>query len=254
VKENLEQEGLTVTPGVLNPEALVVKGLNNIANHPDFLSGKWTVQDESAMLVGHVLDPQPFEKILDMCSAPGGKSTHLAQLMQNTGEIISCDVHPHKVTLIAKNAERMGIGCITPCLQDGVVQRQDFVGQFDKVLLDAPCSGLGILKRKPDIRYDKTLQDSEAIAALQKQLLQNASNYLKPNGILVYSTCTLTRRENQDMVDFAVKELGFALEPISPYLPKTLLPFVTTEGMILILPHYADSDGFFIARLRKKAD
>lgn len=251
--ETLEVEGITIEPGHLLDEAFYVKKVENIQDLASFTKGQWTVQDESAMLVAHVLQPKAGERILDMCSAPGGKSMHMAGMMQNEGEIIACDIHAHKLELIAKNAQRLGITCIKPTLQDGMVLREEWIGKFDKVLLDAPCSGLGIMKRKPDIRLNKMPEDLEAIAAIQKELIQNAIKYLKPNGRLVYSTCTISRLENECMVEEAVSNHGLELENMVDTIPKVLQPFIEKEGMLQILPDMADTDGFFIASLRKRS-
>lgn len=251
--EILEKEKVKVEAGHLLEEAFYLKKVDNLQNLASFKAGAWTVQDESAMLVAHVMSPQKGEHILDMCSAPGGKSMHMATLMKNEGEIIACDVHAHKLELIEKNAKRLGIKIIKPTLQDGMVLNEDFVGKFDKVLLDAPCSGLGIMKRKPDIRLHKTEEDLKEIVAMQKALLKNAVSYLKPNGRLVYSTCTISYEENEKMVQEAIKEYSLELENIVDTIPKLIQHAVEDEGMIQILPHMADTDGFFIASFRRRS-
>lgn len=245
----LEEEGIQVEKGELLDEAMYLKNVDDLQHSPSFKSGKWTVQDESAMLVAHVVNPNPGECILDMCSAPGGKSIHMAELMQNQGEIISCDIHEHKLELIAKNAERMGISIIKPTLQDGSKYEASFEGKFDKVLLDAPCSGLGIMKRKPDIRYNKVEEDIKDIVAIQKAIAVQAVKYLKPGGTLVYSTCTISKEENEGMVDFMINELGMKLDDLTAMVPEKIRKDVQKQGMIQILPQMADTDGFFIARL-----
>lgn len=249
----LEAEGVTVTPGEFLEEAMYLKNVDNIQNMPSFKEGLWTVQDESAMLVGKVIAPQSGERILDLCSAPGGKSIHMAEIMKNEGEIISCDIHPHKLELIAKNAARMGATIIKPTLQDGTVFNEAFVESFDRILVDAPCSGLGIMKRKPDIRYNKELTDLEDIAQIQRAILTQAVKYLKPNGVLVYSTCTISKEENEEMVDFMTGELGLELNEIVDTIPKVLQKEVKQGSMIQILPQIAGTDGFFIAGLKKRS-
>ncbi len=249
----LQEEGVTVLPGEFLEEAMYLKNVDNIQNMSSFKKGLWTVQDESAMLVGKVIAPQSGERILDLCSAPGGKSIHMAELMKNEGEIISCDIHPHKLELIAKNAERMGATIIKPTLQDGTVCNEDFIGKFDRVLVDAPCSGLGIMKRKPDIRYNKEMTDIEDIAQIQRAILTQAVKYLKPEGTLVYSTCTISKVENEEMVDFMTKELGLELNEIVDTIPNKLQKEVRQGSMIQILPQLAGTDGFFIAGLKKRS-
>lgn len=252
VIKRLEAEGVTVMPGEFLDEAMYLKNVDNIQNMSSFKEGLWTVQDESAMLVGKVIAPKAGERILDLCSAPGGKSIHMAELMQNKGEIISCDIHPHKLELIAKNAERMGVTIIKPTLQDGTICNEAFVERFDRILVDAPCSGLGIMKRKPDIRYNKEATDLEDIAAIQRAILTQAVKYLKPEGILVYSTCTISKAENEEMVAFMTNELGLELNKIVDTIPKVLQKEVERESMIQILPQIAGTDGFFIAGLKKR--
>jgi len=251
VQESLQQEHIRCEQGTLLEEAMYIKNLDNLQELTTFKQGKWTVQDESAMLVAHVMNPKPGDKILDMCSAPGGKSIHMAELMQNKGQIISADVHEHKLELIEKNMERMGIEIITPMLQDGTLLNSEFIEAFDKVLLDAPCSGLGIMKRKPDIRYNKSLGDLKAIVMLQKQLAENAVKYLKKEGTLVYSTCTLSKRENEEMASYIVEELGLELCDIADTVPEKLHPYIMDKGMIQIFPFVAETDGFFIACFKK---
>lgn len=248
----LEAEGVEVAKGRLLEEALYIQKVDQLQKMPSFKEGKWTVQDESAMLVAHVMAPQPGEKILDMCSAPGGKSMHMADLMQNQGEIISCDLHAHKMNLISEQAKRLGITIIKPTLQDGTCFNEAFYEAFDGVLLDAPCSGLGILKRKPDMRHHRQQQDIEDIAAIQRALIDQAVKYVKKGGRLVYSTCTISEPENEAMVRYIKEKHGLVLQSIMPYMPEHLKGAVKEEGMIQILPQMADTDGFFIASFKKE--
>ena len=252
VKEALQKEHVLCEAGALLDEALYLKNLDNLQDLTSFKEGLWTVQDESAMLVAHVLDPKPYDKVLDMCSAPGGKSIHMAELMENKGQIISADVHEHKLELIQKNAKRMGIDIMMPVLQDGTLMNAEFIGAFDKILLDAPCSGLGIMKRKPDIRYNKTPQDLKEIVLLQKKIARNAASYLKEEGRLVYSTCTLSKEENEEMVHYIESELNLELCDITYAVPEILRPYIKHKGALQILPFAAGTDGFFIACFKKK--
>ena len=250
VKDLLKEEGITVLEEGFLPESLYIHAPNGIHHSTSFKEGLWTVQDESAMLVGHVLAPEKGDEVLDICSAPGGKTTHLAELMMNEGHIIATDIHAHKIKLIENNAKRLGTFIIEGKLQDGTILNEEWKEKFDKILLDAPCSGLGIIKRKPDIRYAKDEQDIYAINAIQCKLLENAQNYLKKNGILVYSTCTLTQEENQSMVEYALS-LGFKLEAITYEMPECLKPYIKDHAYIEILPYITHTDGFFMARFRK---
>ena len=250
VKALLEDEGIAVLEEGFLPESLYIHAPNGIHHSPSFKQGLWTVQDESAMLVGHVLAPKKGDEVLDVCSAPGGKTTHLAELMCNEGHIIATDIHEHKITLIENNAKRLGASIIEGRLQDGTVPNEEWKEKFDKILLDAPCSGLGIIKRKPDIRYAKDETDIGAINAIQRKLLNNARSYLKKDGILVYSTCTLTQEENQSMVEYALS-LGLKLDAISYEMPACLKPYIKDHAYIEILPHVTHTDGFFMARFKK---
>lgn len=250
VKALLSEEGITVLAEGFLPESFYIHAPSGIHHSPSFKAGLWTVQDESAMLVGHVLGPEKGDEILDVCSAPGGKTVHLAELMQNEGHIIGTDIHEHKIELIEKNAKRLGASIVEGKLQDGMLINEDWKEKFDKILLDAPCSGLGIIKRKPDIRYAKDETAIRDINNIQRKLLKNAINYLKKDGILVYSTCTLTQEENQNMVEYALS-LGLQLDAIPYDMPACLKPYIKDNAYIEILPHVTDTDGFFMARFRK---
>lgn len=250
--EALKEDGIALLEDGMLDESYYVHVPNGIHKSKAFQEGRFTVQDESAMLVGRVLNPSEGDRVLDMCSAPGGKTTHIAELMNNKGEVIGADVHEHKINIITKHAQRMGASCITATLQDGTIFRKEWENSFDKVLLDVPCSGLGIIKRKPDIRYRKTAEDLKSISALQQQLLENAIKYLKVGGTLVYSTCTLTQEENEDRVKEAVEKYGLELSPIESYLPDCLKSYVKDNAYIQILPFVKGTDGFFIARFEKK--
>lgn len=206
------------------------------------------VQDESSMLVANILNPQPGQRVIDVCSAPGGKTTHLAQLMRNKGEIIATDIHPHKIGLIKENAERLGIDIIKPQVQDAAQNMPEWNATADCVLVDAPCSGLGVLRRRAEARWTKTEEGLGEFPGLQKAILANAARYVKPGGRLVYSTCTLEKAENADVIQFFLesnKEFELAGFPH----PKT--------GEIIkelqILPQHDGIDGFYICALTKKA-
>lgn len=248
---HLQEEGVEITQKGFVEEAYYIQTLQQIGHSASYKKGEWTVQDESAMLVAHVLEPKPSECILDMCSAPGGKTTHIATLMGNTGEVIATDVHEHKIEIIQKNSQRMGLSCIKAYLQDGTQKRQDWHEKFDRIVLDAPCSGLGIIKRKPDIRYSKTQEDLKDIIALQKKLIHVAYDYLKPGGTLVYSTCTLNKDENEHMVDYMVN-YGFIKDDLTKTLPLCLKNLLKDNAYIQILPQATQTDGFFIAKLKKE--
>ena len=218
----------------------------------DFKDGKYTVQDESAGLPAVLLKPTENDMILDMCAAPGGKSTHIAQLLGGKGKVYSVDKFDAKIKMMKQNAERLGITNIE-FIQDDAADLQDERVKdlkFDKILLDAPCSGLGVLSKKPEIRWKREFEDVLALTEIQKNLLNSAVKYLKPGGVIVYSTCSTEQEENMDVVkDFLEKNPDFKIDNASQYVKSEL---VNTEGCIETFPHRHNIDGSFAARLIKK--
>ncbi|KKX54136.1 MULTISPECIES: 16S rRNA (cytosine(967)-C(5))-methyltransferase RsmB [Brevibacillus] len=251
----LREQFSAVEPSVVSPDGLVMEG-GHAAGTEWFRQGLFTVQDESSMLVAPALAADPGMRVLDACAAPGGKTTHIAALMQNRGEIIASDVHPHKRDLIAQNAKRLGITIIEPIVSDALHLGEKKLGTFDRILLDAPCTGFGVIRRKPDLKWNKTPDDVKAIAELQYKLLESVAALLAPGGLLVYSTCTIEPEENQLIVQRFVKNHpAFELDrTLADDLPASVRDKIdTTEGFVQVLPHHFESDGFFIARLKRKA-
>lgn len=251
----LREQFSAVEPSVVSPDGLVMEG-GHAAGTEWFRQGLFTVQDESSMLVAPALAADPGMRVLDACAAPGGKTTHIAALMQNRGEIIASDVHPHKRDLIAQNAKRLGITIIEPIVSDALHLGEKKLGTFDRILLDAPCTGFGVIRRKPDLKWNKTPDDVKAIAELQYKLLESVAALLAPGGLLVYSTCTIEPEENQLIVHRFVKNHpAFELDrTLADDLPASVRDKIdTTEGFVQVLPHHFESDGFFIARLKRKA-
>ena len=227
--------------------AKVLKGID-VAQNPDYKKGRIIPQDIAAMMAAIALSPKPYDICIDMCAAPGGKTTHLAELMENCGKIYAFDIHPHKVEIIKKNAERMGISIIDAKVGDALLKNQDLLGKADKVLADVPCSGLGIIRRKPDIKWNK--DDIEALPEIQYQILKNAASYLKPSGELVYSTCTILKRENEDVVmRFLEENKDFELSRVE--LPGKLGR--ENKGYITLYPNIDGTDGFFICKIKRKS-
>lgn len=215
----------------------------------DFINGLYTVQDESAGLPAILLKPGENDNILDMCAAPGGKSTHLAQLLGNKGKVYAVDKYDAKIKMIKDNAERMGVTNVEYIQDDALELQTESIKdmKFDKILLDAPCSGLGVLSKKPEIRWKREIKDVLALAELQKKLLNSAPKYLKPGGVIVYSTCTTEQEENMDIVkDFLEKNPDFKIDDASKYVNREL---VNAEGCIETFPHKHGIDGSFSARL-----
>lgn len=204
------------------------------------------VQDESSRITTQALDAKRGECVLDACACPGGKSFSVAIDMENTGALYSCDLHESKLSLITKGAERLGIDIINVSKQDGKVTREDFIEKFDKVLCDVPCSGLGVIFKKPEIKY-KDISSIRGLPSVQYDILNNCKQYVKKGGTLVYSTCTLTKEENEENIkrfllenrDFAPCEFSF--ENIN-----------STGGVYTFLPHITNTDGFFVAKMIRK--
>jgi 16S rRNA (cytosine967-C5)-methyltransferase len=253
VLKRLEEEGIKAEKSDAVPDALrSVKG--NLAKTGAYEEGLLTIQDESSMLAGYAVDPKEGETILDACAAPGGKATHLGERMNNTGTIIALDVHKHKTRLIAEHAKRLGLTNISVRNADAREAGKLFAGEtFDKVLVDAPCSGLGVLKRKPEIKYMRSPEDVKKLAEIQLEILDAAAPLVKKGGFLVYSTCTIHRRENQEVARaFLAKHPEFAEDrSLRSRMPAKVRPFVAGFEMEL-LPQHLKSDGFYIACFKKK--
>ncbi|GAJ38694.1 16S rRNA (cytosine(967)-C(5))-methyltransferase RsmB [Saccharococcus caldoxylosilyticus] len=251
--ERLRQEGMEVARGEVAAEAIrAEKG--NLAHTAVFREGLITIQDESSMLVARALGPKEGERVLDSCAAPGGKSTHIAELMDSTGQVISVDIHDHKVKLIEEQAKRLQLTNISTYVLDSRRLGERFEKEsFDKILVDAPCSGFGVIRRKPDIKYAKTEEDIPSLIELQQEILRAVAPLLKRGGTLVYSTCTIDREENEEVIaQFLKHHPEFAPdETMQERLPEKVQPYVR-NGQLHLLPHYFGSDGFFIASLRKK--
>ncbi|MCR5560141.1 MAG: 16S rRNA (cytosine(967)-C(5))-methyltransferase RsmB [Schwartzia sp.] len=246
----LQNDGWETEPSTFAPEGILCRGGHGSLDSSKLLAeGHFQVQDESSMQVAHVLEPQPGEFIIDACSAPGGKTTHIAQLMQNKGRIAAFDLYDAKLKRIQENAERLGITCIETIEDDARHIGERFKGQADRMLVDAPCSGMGVLRRRADARWRKTEKGNAELPALQLEILDGAVPALKTGGILVYSTCTIEPAENQEVVtEFLKRHSEFVLEKTGLFLPTKKRP---DEDMVQFYPHEDGIDGFFIARMRK---
>lgn len=239
--------GVEAQRSSLVDEGFVLTGHGSLDNLAPLQEGYCQVQDESSMLVAHVVAPQPGDFVLDVCSAPGGKATHMAALMGDRGRLVACDIYDHKLQRIMENAQRLGINIIEPKLADGREIGKAFPAQADRVLVDAPCSGLGVLRRKPDSRWRKTPELLKELPELQLAILQSAAQALKPGGILVYSTCTIAKEENEAVVEaFLQTNRDFTLEHAGQRLPVP-----RAEQMVQLYPQRDGTDGFFIACLRR---
>lgn len=243
----LTQKKYEVTEGKYVKEALNIKG-SGLLNDTLFKEGKFAVQDESSMIAVNVLNPQPGEFILDVCAAPGGKTIYTAEKMQNNGRIIASDIHPHKVELLNQTAQKHGIKIIEARVFDALNLDRSLIGKADRVLVDVPCSGLGVIRRKPEIKYSKQENDIEALSKIQYQILSNASRYLKKGGILVYSTCTISEKENQKIINRFIEEnTTFSIDKNN----QADIMDIDINGMIQLFPNIHHIDGFFICKLIK---
>ena len=248
--ERLESAGVTVRLHDWMPDCLILSGTGDLEKLEPFRDGLFYVQDPAAKLsVLCAQLPETGARVLDCCAAPGGKSFAASIAMGGRGSILSCDIHPHKTGLISAGAERLGLTNITARLQDASEFVPEWEEAMDAVIADVPCSGLGIIRKKPDIRY-KDLKETEALPELQLKILENQARYVKKGGLLLYSTCTVLRRENEDVVNaFLTRHGDFLTEPLP--LPD-VFPKNDT-GMLTLIPGQYDTDGFFICRLRRKA-
>lgn len=248
VQAALENAGAITQPLSPLPQTLRLQShVGNLTALPGFAEGWWMVQDSSAQLVSHLLDPQPGETIIDACAAPGGKTTHLAELMGDRGSILACDRNPKRLQKILENATRLHLHSIQTQAVD--VRQLQPEQPVDRVLLDVPCSGLGTLHRHADARWRQTPATVAELAQLQKEILERAVTWVKPDGCLVYSTCTLHPDENEGVIQpFLAQHPQWQIERPNPDSPAA--NFVTPEGWLKVLPHQHQMDGFFMVRLR----
>ncbi len=240
LQSGLEAAGARVENGKLAPEALLVKGSGPVAEMEEYRRGLFSVQDQGAIAVGRLVSPEPGAGALDLCAAPGGKANHLAEMMHNEGRVLAVDLDPSRLEKVKEAAARLGNSIVRTVAMDARRVRDGVEGCFDRVLVDAPCTGLGTLARRPDARWRKRPEDVERLAALQLELVLEAARMLGPGGLLVYSTCTVSRRENQGVVEaFLARSPGFEVVPsgTGKYLELYLSP--------------EPCDGMFAAVLRR---
>ncbi|HEY9599814.1 MAG TPA: methyltransferase domain-containing protein, partial [Cyanophyceae cyanobacterium] len=232
------------------PQALrVTGGTGAIQNLPGFKEGWWTIQDSSAQLVSYLLDPQAGDTVIDACAAPGGKTTHIAELIGDEGTIWACDRAASRLKKVQQNAQRLQFKSIQTCTGDSRDFPQ-FQNTSDRVVLDAPCSGLGTLHRRPDIRWRVTPETVQELSVLQAELLEQAATWVKPGGVLVYATCTLHPQENEGIIQpFLERHSNWQIEPPPPNSPA--VAFSTPQGWIKVWPHRYQMDGFFMVRLKQ---
>jgi len=254
----LRQQGLSVVESARVPEGLRVDNLTSWRELQDKSPGNglnFYIQDESSMAVAHALSPLPGETVIDACAGVGGKTTHLAQLMRDQGRILAFDVHAHKLAVLSSTAAKMGISIIEEYELDARLLHERWGGQADRVLVDAPCSALGVLRRRPDVRWRREEQDIEELSRLQKEILAAAGRCVREGGVLVYTACTLEPEENEEAVEALLASQPFVYDDLNPCFPGRGWTEDDRQqmkrGFFYLFPHRHGTDGFFIARLRR---
>ena len=248
LKKLLQERGISVHEAKLE-NFLILEKVKNIEQMDLFKQGYFTVQDEGAGLIAEIVDPKPNESILDACSSPGGKTTYMAELMKDNGKITAWDLHPHRIQLVKENAKRLGIHIVEAQCQDATVYKEEYKEKFDKILLDVPCLGMGVLKRKPDIKWKRKKEDISEITQIQKDILQTCSKYLKSKGQMVYSTCSILKEENDKIVEnFLEENADFMYSKIE--IPH--IKHIVKDSHKLQLYPGEETDGFFICKLQRR--
>ena len=248
--EELEALEYEIEEGSICPEAISIKGGKSIENNPLFKDGKITVQDESAMIIAPLLELEEGMTVIDLCSAPGGKTTHIAEILQNTGKVLAFDLHESKLGLIRENCERLGLTNVEVNTNDATKLNSKLIECSDRILLDVPCSGIGIIRKKPEIKWNKTRNDLRDVIPVQRDIMENAWKYLKTGGIMIYSTCTLNKEENEENIDwFLSSHKDCNIKKI--FVGKQDNLVYNRNGSLTIMPNEY-MDGFFVAKLEKR--
>ena len=248
---SLTEQGIQVQQGEIFPWALRLGGLDSLPSLQEFVQGRIMVQDEGAMLAAVCAGIRGGESIIDLCAAPGGKSLHMADLLGGSGSISARDISDAKIAKIEENILHTGVSCIRTMVSDASVCRKEDIAAADIVMADLPCSGLGVLGRKPDIRFQASEEKIHSLAALQRQILEASREYVRPGGVLLYCTCTVSEEENEKIRSWMLEDARFAADSLDPFLPEKLRDEKTAEGQIQILPGRYHTDGFYIARFRR---
>lgn len=248
---SLCQENIRVEPGAYVDTALYISGYNYLKKIEAFKKGEFTIQDESSMLVALAADVKKEDFVIDVCAAPGGKSMHVAERLQGTGRVSSRDISEQKVERIRENAERLGLKNVEPKVQDALTVDDTVLGKADIVIADLPCSGLGVIGKKNDIKYKASMEGIRELVRLQRDILKIVSSYLKPGGTLIYSTCTVNQMENEENVKWIEETLGLQPESLDAYIPEKLHSETTKQGFLQLIPGVQQTDGFFLSRFKK---
>ena len=249
--EGMQESGIKVNKHPYLPYAYTVENTEGIGNIPAFLEGKFTVQDVSSMLVVQAAGIKEGDNVIDVCAAPGGKAVHAACKLCGTGHVLARDLNEYKTDLIEENIERFGYENIDVQVWDATVADDALFGTADVVLADVPCSGLGIMGRKSDIKYNVSEDMFTSLVPLQKRIVETVWQYVKPGGTFVYSTCTIHKEENEKMVEWITQNLPLELAGLEAYLPEELCEGTAKLGYLQLLPGIHKTDGFFIAKFRR---
>ena len=250
--ESLKNQGVKVEQAPYLPYAKRISGYNHILALDAFIQGKIVVQDVSSMLVAEIANPQKGDYVIDMCAAPGGKSLHIGDKMEGFGTVDARDISQYKVNLIEENIQRLNSINVQAKVQDATIFDVESECKADIVLADVPCSGYGVIGKKPEIKYRSTAQKEEELVILQRTILDKAAEYVKPRGVLVFSTCTIAKEENEENMMWFMNNHPFKLESIDEFIPEELRSETTGLGYLQMLPGVHGTDGFFIARFRRK--
>ena len=229
-------------------EVVKSEGIKSLAGYEE---GAFAVQDVSSMLVGEAAGIKAGDTVIDVCAAPGGKAIHAAGKLAGTGQVIACDLTAYKTAKIEANRDRMQINNLSVVIQDAREREEKLVGRADVLLVDVPCSGLGVIGKKQDIKYRVTRQSLQDIVRLQREIVGNVVQYLKPEGVMMYSTCTMNPEENEKMVEWICREFAMETVGMQEELPDALKP-LGEKGFLQLLPGIHEADGFFIAKLRRR--
>lgn len=254
VLESLERQQVTVEKAPYIENAYYLKNYDYLPALEAFRMGTVQVQDVSSMLVGDIADPKEGDYVIDLCAAPGGKTLCIADKLKGTGRVDARDISRSKTDLIRENAIRQSFLNVVVSEKDASQLDSDSLEKADILIADVPCSGLGVMGRKTDIKYKMNPAKIQELAGLQRQILEQASTYVKPGGTLIYSTCTITNEENLDNVKWFTEHFPYELESLDPYLCKELQSETTAKGCLQLLPGVHQCDGFFIARMKRKTE
>lgn len=249
--QELQEEGITVERGAYLPYALTISGYNYLKQLKSFQSGQFQVQDESSMLIGECAGIKEGDTIIDVCGAPGGKATHAAQKLKGTGLVSVRDLTDRKTDLIRENVKRLGLTNIEVKEWDALTLDEEWIGKADVVLADLPCSGLGVIGKKPDIKYHASERGILELRDLQRKILSVVQQYVKPGGILMYSTCTVCPEENEENAAWFAEIFDFKRLSLKEEVPEALKESVAENGSLQLYPGIHNCDGFFLSKFKK---